>query len=134
MAKTYTLTYLLKNDQGIIIERVSTPVQLKIGNHTLPIGLESAITHMRVGETKTITLMPEEAFGTYDETRLFQVSQSELPYNQDILYDKALEFDLKDKNGPFVIRDYKDGIVTLDTNHPLAGKTLTYEITLHKAF
>lgn len=96
-------------------------------------GLESALNGMKVGEKKTVIIEPENAYGDYDPESLEIAKKEE--FSEEIPLDVGTFLDLSDDEGEvlsaqIIEEDEDEDTVTLDFNHPLAGKTLTFEITL----
>jgi FKBP-type peptidyl-prolyl cis-trans isomerase SlyD len=94
-------------------------------------GLENALYGMKVGEKKTVVIEPEEAYGDYDEEST-QVARKD-EFSEEVPLDVGTFLDLEDDEGDILsaqITEEDEETVTLDFNHPLAGKTLTFEITV----
>jgi len=94
-------------------------------------GLENALYGMEVGDQKTVVIQPEDAYGDYDPESLQDAKKEE--FSEEIPLDVGTFLDLEDDEGDVLsaqIVAAKEDTVTLDFNHPLAGKTLTFEITL----
>ncbi len=94
-------------------------------------GLESALYGMKVGEKKTVVIEPENAYGDYDPDSLEIAKKEE--FSEEIPLDVGTFLDLSDDEGEVLsaqIIEEDEDTVTLDFNHPLAGNTLTFEITL----
>jgi len=94
-------------------------------------GLESALYGMKVGEKKIVVIEPENAYGDYDPESLEIAKKEE--FSEEIPLDVGTFLDLSDDEGEVLsaqIIEEDEDTVTLDFNHPLAGKTLTFEITL----
>lgn len=94
-------------------------------------GLENALYGMKVGDQKTVVIPPEEAYGEYDPESLQETKKDE--FSEEVPLDVGTFLDLEDDEGDILsaqIIDTNEDTVTLDFNHPLAGKTLTFEITL----
>ncbi|EDZ63383.1 peptidylprolyl isomerase, FKBP-type [Sulfurimonas gotlandica GD1] len=90
--------------------------------------LENALDGKVVDDTFKVTLSPQEAFGEFEEELLFTEELSELP--EDIYVGMELDGDsdeLSEKNIIYTIMNINDEYATLNGNHPLAGKTLTFE-------
>lgn len=110
------------------------PLSIVLGNGDVIPGFENAIIGMKVGETKNVTVSPADAYGDYDPTYIEPVNMTDLldaditPYvNQtiDTMYGQV-RVDHIDVNQS----DYNSSIVYIDFNHPLAGKTIHFQITL----
>jgi FKBP-type peptidyl-prolyl cis-trans isomerase SlyD len=92
-------------------------------------GLENALYGMKVGEKKTISIEPEEAYGAYDPESLEVARKDE--FSEEIPLDVGTFLDLRDDEGEVLsaqIIEADEETVTLDFNHPLAGKALTFEV------
>jgi len=100
--------------------------------HTFP-AFENAIDGKKVNDTFDVTFPPEDAFGEYDEELLVKVSLSDLP--KDIYV--GMELDGNNAVSPdeiviFTVIDIQKDHATLNGNHPLAGKTLTFKGVITK--
>lgn len=94
-------------------------------------GLENALYDMKIGEGKTVVIKPEEAYGEYDEDSI-QIAKKE-EFGEEIPLDVGNFLDLEDDEGDILsaqIIEADEETITLDFNHPLAGKTLTFELTI----
>lgn len=128
---TYTITSL---DDQMVIEHIpaSKPYGFLYGNHFVLPAMEEKLLGLAVGDSFDFILPPQEAFGEYDEEGVvvFPISeflQSNFPQE----YLKIGEIvPLQDEEGypvDAVITEIDDEFVTLDFNHPLAGRTLHYQ-------
>jgi len=105
------------------------PELLIVGEGWMPKGLEEALVGLEVGVEKNIELPPEKAFGPRDPSKVRIVPARELTRRG--ITPRVGE--LIELNGvPAVIRSVGGGRVQLDFNHPLAGKTLVYEVKIVK--
>jgi len=107
------------------------PFELVVGSGDFYAPVEEALLGMQVGDKKTIVISPEEAFGDYDSELVFSVERSDLP--EEIAPEVGLELEVTGEDEDVyaaVIIGVTDTEVTLDTNHPLAGEELTYEVEL----
>jgi len=94
-------------------------------------GFEDAVRGMKVGETKTVTMSPEEAYGPYYDELLIEFSLNELPEGFEPRVGQHLI--LTTANGQTVqkpIVEVTETYIVVDANHELAGKELTFEIEL----
>ena len=107
------------------------PFELIIGEGDFYTPVETALVGMQVGEKKTITINPDDAFGDYDPENVFTVQRSELPDEINPEVGMGLEVTGDDDDLYMVtIVKVTDEEVSLDSNHPLAGEELTYEFEL----
>ena len=108
------------------------PFEFTLGENQVVPGFEKAVVGMEVGEGKTVTVPPEEAFGRPQDGLAVTVKKSDLP--EKIEYKVGMMLQVRAKGGKGVskvtVTEVTADTVTLDGNHPLAGKTLTYEIEL----
>ena len=107
------------------------PLQFTIGAKKLIAAFEQCLVGMAIGESKSITLEPDEAYGMYRQEMVAEVKRSNLPEN--ITPEVGLMLQIKQPEGQTLqvrISEVNDETVTLDGNHPLAGKTLTFDIEL----
>jgi peptidylprolyl isomerase len=107
------------------------PVEFKIGGKKLIPAFEQAVIGMQAGESKTVRIPSEEAYGAYREGMVFNVARERFPDGAPLSPDQPLRVEGPDGNALIVwITDITDDTITLDANHPLAGKDLTFEINL----
>lgn len=107
------------------------PLQFTIGEDQVITDIEQAVVGMTTGESKTIEIMADNAYGPYHDELAFVLDRDRLPENlqpevgQDLL--------IREENDPALrvaVTDVSESSVTLDANHPLAGKDLIIDIYL----
>ncbi len=96
-----------------------------VGQGQMIAWFEEAVKSMKVGESKTITLTPDQAYGERSEENVVEMPKSELPEGEWKAWDELPTF-----FGPMPITEVTADKVKIDTNHPLAGKTLTFDVTV----
>jgi peptidylprolyl isomerase len=107
------------------------PFEFIIGEKNMLPGFENAIVGMQKGDTKTITLLPEEAYGTHKKELLSVMEKSGFPKEINLEIGKRLRVRTQDgKYTVVTIKDVTEDSIVLDENDPLAGKTLTFKIEL----
>ncbi|HOJ71802.1 MAG TPA: peptidylprolyl isomerase [Syntrophorhabdaceae bacterium] len=107
------------------------PLEFTIGEGMVIASFEKAIIGMGVGETKDISVSPEEAYGEYREDMIISFDRKNIPPN--IKPEPGMILQLHDPHGgvTFVrVLDMDENIVRLDANHPLAGKELFFKVQL----
>ena len=106
------------------------PVQFEVGSGKMIAGFDSAVIGMEEGETKTVTLSIDEAYGHSDKTAFQLVPKQSFGEGFDFRLDGMIQGN--GPMGPFIARidEIRENDVVLDFNHPLAGKELTFEITV----
>ncbi len=107
------------------------PLELTIGQGEVLAGFEHALIGMKVGGSLTVTIQAEYAYGPYYDDLVFEVPRSQLlPEDLDPQVGQILSS--QDETGTWnaTVIEVSESMVTLDFNHPLAGKDLTFEIEL----
>jgi FKBP-type peptidyl-prolyl cis-trans isomerase SlyD len=128
--KLVSLEYTLTLDDKSVVETNvgAKPLTYTHGSHQLIPGLEKALEGMTVGDTKQVTVAPAEGYGEMDPKALQEVQKQLIP--PDAL-KVGTRLQGKTPNGQTVyplISEIKDDTVVLDFNHPLAGKTLHFDV------
>jgi FKBP-type peptidyl-prolyl cis-trans isomerase 2 len=112
----------------------SEPLEFKLGAGQVIPGFEKAVLGMKVGEKKTVTIPANEAYGPHRDEQVVELSREELP--SDLTPQVGQQLVVNQQDGRqiiVVITNVSDNnTVTIDANHPLAGKDLTFEIELVK--
>lgn len=109
------------------------PLEITLGQGEVIPGFENAVMGMSEGESKTITVPPEEAYGESNPGLIHEVERSQIPPEIPLQIGMALT--ATNQNGgqmQLTVIGMEGDKVTLDANHPLAGKALTFELTLEK--
>jgi peptidylprolyl isomerase len=124
--------YTTKSESGEVLDtsKGDRPVQIKIGKNLVPL-LENAVEGMETGQTKTISVPPEKTHGEWREELVVDVKRSNLP--KDLTPVVGHELLVKKPDGSHVnavIVDVKKDALTVDMNHPLAGKPVLIDIEL----
>lgn len=130
---TVKVDYTGRSEDGSVFESSVglVPLVFTIGSDEVVQGFEEAVLGMQPGEKKTVVVQPEEGFGLYDESLIFEVDNHELP--DGVIAQVGMEFDMVDEDGQEVsatVIDIKKDSVLIDANAPLAGKAVIYEIEL----
>ena len=127
-----TLDYkLIVEDEILESTEDGEPILFIQGIGQIIPGLENALYGMKVGDQKTVVVQPEDAYGEYDPESLQDAKKEE--FSEEVPLDVGTFLDLADDEGDILsaqIIAAEEDTVTLDFNHPLAGKTLTFEITV----
>ena len=124
-------TGMLEDGTVFDTSRNREALELTIGSGTVIRGLEDALVGMSVGETKELEVAPDDAFGQRREELVIQVKKEGFPANLDP--EEGMSLKLKgpeDEEVPAVITEVSDDSITIDANHPLAGKDLTFFVEL----
>lgn len=107
------------------------PLQFTVGSGEIIPGLDSAIQGMAQGEEKTVTVPSAEAYGPHDPAGRQEVPRAQVPDNIPLDPGTALQVSRADGSViPVTVAEVTEEVVVLDTNHPLAGKDLTFQVAL----
>ena len=127
-----TLTYKLYSAAGELIEETREPITyLHGGHHGIFPRIEDALTEKRTGDTCSVALEPEDAFGEYDAELVRVEAQDRFPADVQVgtQYEDTSGED-EDEVRVFTVTDIADGRVVVDGNHPLAGQRLRFDCTV----
>lgn len=107
------------------------PLEFALGGGQVIPGFDSAVDGMSVGENKTVTIQPAEAYGERHDQLVQEVPKSALPEE----IDPAVGMHLQSRSPEgqvlnLVVTEVADESITVDGNHPLAGQALTFDIEL----
>lgn len=107
------------------------PLEFTLGQQMVISGVENAIIGMYEGDTKSISIPPEDAYGLYNKDRILVIRRGQIPDHINPQLGMILQ--IRSQEGAisnFIIKHISDNTITLDGNHPLAGKELTFELKL----
>lgn len=132
---TIRIHYVGKLEDGSVFDSTEggASLELKIGNGEFLAGLEEGVIGMGIGEKKTIRIPAEKAYGLHKEDRVFEYDKKRLP--EDFSPVVGQPFQMYRADGmpvTVVIVGVTDAFVKMDCNHPLAGKNLTFDVTLEE--
>lgn len=110
------------------------PIEFILGQDTVIPGFEQAVIGMEVGESKDVSIPPEDGFGEYSEDLVVNIEKSILPpdINPELGMQLEVSSEEEDEKTPrvFTIAEIAEDSVTLDGNHPLAGEEIAFKIEL----
>ncbi|MSA62400.1 hypothetical protein GKE55_11370 [Gordonibacter pamelaeae] len=134
LGSTVTLVYTGKLDDGTVFGFATEekPMKFQTGMDMAIEGFEKAILEMNeAGEKKTFTVDEYGAYGEYLEGHVAKIPLEQIPVN-DVKVGKRIMLSSSEDGAPMpaTVLDITDGLVTFDLNHPLAGKSLTFEVEL----
>jgi len=132
-ASRVSLHFSLSLDDGSVIDSnfEQTPATLSMGDGNLPPGFEEHLLGMSVAQKASFTVLPEKAFGQHNPSNIQQIKRKS--FAEDMALSEGLVVSFADANKgelPGVIQTIGDDEVTVDFNHPLAGKTLTFKVEI----
>jgi FKBP-type peptidyl-prolyl cis-trans isomerase 2 len=107
------------------------PLEFKLGEGQVIPGFEQAVEGMAEGESRTASVGPDEAYGQADPRLQVAVPKNDFPDSIDPEVGQQLQIRQPDGSSiPVAVVGVSDEAVTLDANHPLAGKELTFDLKL----
>lgn len=110
-------------------EKHGQPLEVTVGEQQVIKGFESALMGMNEGEEKSVTLPPAEAYGDVNPQLVQTVPKDKLPQDQEIKEGMMLGVGLPTgQQVPATVKKVTESDVTIDLNHPLAGKTLNFKL------
>jgi FKBP-type peptidyl-prolyl cis-trans isomerase SlyD len=125
------MNYVLTIDgQEVESSKTTGPIQYAHGQNELLPGLEEELEGLEEGERKHVTVGPEKAFGTPDPAAVRSVPRSAFRELPEVRAGEMVRGKLGDKEFQATIMRVDDEHVMLDMNHPLAGKTLKYDVEI----
>jgi FKBP-type peptidyl-prolyl cis-trans isomerase 2 len=130
---TVQLHYMGKLQDGTIFDssRERNPLQFTIGKGQVIAGFEQAVIGMKIGELKTARIPMEQAYGPHRDDMVVTMDRGKLPAGVNPKIGQRLEITQVDNQTSLVtVTEVTESTLTLDANHPLAGKELTFDLEL----
>ena len=131
--KVISFNYTLKDDQGAVIDSTlnKDPLSFISGSNQILPKLEEALNGMLIGGKKNVKLNATDAYGEYDEKAIQKVNKNQFPSEAKLEVGMSYLANSPDgKQMPFTITEIKEEGITVDFNHPLAGKALDFDVEL----
>lgn len=132
---TVTLTFEGRLPDGSVYDKMTAenPLVFQVGHDMVLDGFEREVREMAEGEKKTFTIKDWEAFGEYLDEHTEEIPMEVMPNMKGLEIGKVIWMITEDEEKvPVTIKDITPEAVTLDYNHPLAGKDLTFDVELIK--
>ncbi len=130
--KVVSIDYTLTDGQGTVIDSSNgrEPLLYIHGAGNIIPGLEAALEGKKAGEQVKAVIAPEQAYGVRDESRVQQLSRDVFDTDEEI--SVGMRFHAMGENGPQVVTvtGVEGDDVIIDANHPLAGMTLHFDVTI----
>jgi FKBP-type peptidyl-prolyl cis-trans isomerase 2 len=130
---TVQINYTGKLQDGTVFDTSANrcPLQFTLGQGKLIAGFEQAVLGMNAGERKTVVIPPDQAYGPRRPESVVEMDRKNLPEGMDPKVGQRLELTQENDQVVLVtVAGVSESSITLDANHPLAGKDLTFEIEL----
>lgn len=132
--KVVIMTYVVKDESGNVLDdtHAGSPVNYRIGCGDLPEGLEKWISGLKAGDKKIFAVDPEQGYGKWKKELVARVRQSELPDDagEPGIGKKYRKLNTRLETEVYRVIGYLGDWVFLDGNHPFAGITLQYEVSI----
>ncbi len=130
--KKVSIEYTLAlEDKSVVDTNVgSEPLSFVQGSHNIISGLENALEGLKIGDSKQVTIKPEDGYGPVDQKAIMEVSKEQI--SQDALKVGA-QIQGQNDDGQVItamVVEIKEQTVVLDFNHPLAGKILHFDVKI----
>ena len=127
-----SVEYTLRLDDESVIETTvgESPLTYVHGQEEILNGLEAGLDGMEIGASKTVTVGPLDAYGEICREGFFEVQRDRVPLEAQQI---GVKLEAKAPDGRTVfpyVSEIKPDVVVLDLNHPLAGKTLSFDVTI----
>jgi FKBP-type peptidyl-prolyl cis-trans isomerase SlpA len=109
------------------------PVEFVLGDGNLLPGFERHLIGMTGGDRQIFTVTPEDAFGQINDSNVQRIARKE--FDQDVELEIGLLFSFSDAAGgelPGMVVSFDDQDVEVDFNHPLAGRTILFDVLVHR--
>ncbi|MGH8433169.1 MAG: FKBP-type peptidyl-prolyl cis-trans isomerase [Pseudomonas sp.] len=130
--KEVTLHFALNLDSGEVVDSTfdKQPATFKVGDGNLLPGFEAALFGLKAGDKRTLLVEPERGFGQPNPQNVqvmprAQFQDMELSEGLLVIFNDAANTEL-----PGVVKTFDEAQVTIDFNHPLSGKTLSFQVEI----
>jgi len=132
--KVVSIDYKLSGNDGQVIDssEAGQPLAYLHGNGNIISGLEEALEGKTTGEAVKVTIPPEKGYGVREKGKVVEVNKDKLKGADEI--KPGMQFQAQTPEGPqvFTVAGISESSVTLDANHPLAGATLNFDVTVRE--
>ncbi len=123
----YTGTF----DDGEVFDssREVDPLEFEVGAGQVIPGFDDAVIGMKVGETKNVRLLEDEAYGPYNPEMVFDADPSQ--FEEGMALEIGQQFQTQMEDGTpllLTVKSIEGEKITLDANHPMAGKVLNFDL------
>lgn len=134
LTDTVTITYTAALENGELIEETDKPLTLSIGSGAVCRAVEACLFGMEPGQSRVICVQPEDAYGLRLPELVQQIPMSAFYGKPEpkpgMIFTLNVARDGEPVKVPAEVTAVQDGMVTVDYNHPLAGKVIVYTVKL----
>ena len=130
--KVVTMDFAIVDSDGTVIDTSigKEPFAFIFGIGAVIPGLEQALNGLNTGDSLTVTIQPAQAYGTHNKNLIEKIDRSDLGDIGELTVGAQYQVPLEDGIQFITILKIEGDIITVDGNHPLAGKTLTYDVKI----
>lgn len=128
-----TLFFSLALADGEMIDSnfESEPATFSVGDGSLLPGFEQSMFGLKAGDERTFVIAPEKGFGEHNPTNIQELERDEFPADVELEQGLMLSFaDAQNNELPGVVVDFDESSVTVDFNHPLAGRDIHFAVRI----
>ena len=131
--KVVAFIYTILDEEGKTLEQSGLPMEYIHGssNNQMFPEVEAALEGKKNGDEVSVTLSPEQAFGQYDPNLTFTDDLENIPAEYRVVGAQPQFQNDKGEPMKLTVTSIEDGKLTLDANHPFAGKTITFKVTVN---
>jgi FKBP-type peptidyl-prolyl cis-trans isomerase SlyD len=131
--KVVTMNFTLTDETGNVLDSTDAggPFSYISGTGMVLLKLEEAVSVMMIGTKKQLKLEAKDGYGEYNDDAVQAVGKENFP--EDFILEAGMEYMASNPDGvqmPFIITNVENETVTVDFNHPLAGKSLNFDLEL----
>jgi len=128
-----TLHFAVKMEDGHVVDSTfdEDPATLVVGDGNLLPGFEDVLIGLSAGDKQVFTILPEKGFGQHNPGNVQTLARSQ--FDEGVALEKGLVLSFSDPQNdelPGVVTDFDDKEVTVDFNHPLAGKNVEFDVEI----
>ena len=130
--KVVSIDYTLTGNDGQVIDssKGGEPLAYLHGNGNIIAGLEEALEGKSAGEALKVSVPPEKGYGVREQGKVVEVGRDKLKGADEIKVGMQFQAETPQGAQVFTVASISDSAVTLDANHPLAGSTLNFDVTI----
>lgn len=127
-----SIHYTLKDDNGTTVDSSigKEPLSYLHGRKNIISGLENSLTGKNVGDKLSVTILPEDAYGNYDEALIQVLPREAFGGVEDIQVGMQFYSESPEGVQMITIKNVDGDQITVDANHPLAGQTLHFDVEI----
>ena len=128
-----TLHFALELEDGSVVDSNfdAEPVTFIVGDGNLLPGFEEALLGLQAGDEKSFVIPPEKGFGPYNPENIQEFPRKDFPGDVELAEGLILSFaDAQSNELPGVVQEFDEHTVTVDFNHPLAGRDIKFSVRI----